>query len=78
MRKFNIYNETTYNLKKEERVIKSMLKHMIRHEKLKNIYFNVIIVDNPYIHKINKEYINIDREGRFYKNKTSRRYLYFY
>ena len=62
MRKFNIYNETTYNLKKEERVIKSMLKHMIRHEKLKNIYFNVIIVDNPYIHKINKEYRNIDRE----------------
>ena len=51
-----------YNLKKEERVIKSMLKHMIRHEKLKNIYFNVIIVDNPYIHKINKEYRNIDRE----------------
>ena len=62
MRKFNIYNETTYNLKKEERVIKSMLKHMIRHEKLKNIYFNVIIVDNPYIHKINKEYRNIDKE----------------
>ena len=62
MKKFNIYNETTYNLKKEEKVIKSMLKHMIRYEKLKHIYFNVIIVDNPYIHKINKEYRNIDRE----------------
>ena len=35
---------------------------MIRHEKLKKIYFNVIIVDNPYIHKINKEYRNTDRE----------------
>ena len=35
---------------------------MIRYEKLKHIYFNVIIVDNPYIHKINKEYRNIDRE----------------
>lgn len=62
MKKFNIYNETTYNLKKEAKVIKSMLKHMIRYEKLKHIYFNVIIVDNPYIHKINKEYRNIDRE----------------
>ena len=62
MKKFNIYNETTYNLKKEEKVIKSMLKHMIRYEKLKHIYFNVIIVDNPYIHKINKEYRNIDKE----------------
>ena len=61
MKKFNIYNETTYNLKKEEKVIKSMLKHMIRYEKLKHIYFNVIIVDNPYIHKINKEYRNIDK-----------------
>ena len=37
MKKFNIYNETTYNLKKEEKVIKSMLKHMIRYEKLKQI-----------------------------------------
>lgn len=62
MKKFNIYNETTYNLEKEEKVIKSILKYMIRHEKLKKIYFNVIIVDNPYIHKINKEYRNIDRE----------------
>ena len=61
MKKFNIYNETTYNLKKEEKVIKSMLKHMIRYEKLKHINFNVIIVDNPYIHKINKEYRNIDK-----------------
>ena len=61
MKKFNIYNETTYNLKKEAKVIKSMLKHMIRYEKLKHIYFNVIIVDNPYIHKINKEYRNIDK-----------------
>ena len=45
MRKFNIYNETTYNLKKEERVIKSMLKHMIRHEKLKNIYSNTLYIE---------------------------------
>ena len=37
MRKFNIYNETTYNLKKEERVIKSMLKHMIRHDNFKKM-----------------------------------------
>ncbi len=29
---------------------------------LKNVMFNVIIVDNESIHKINKEYRNIDRE----------------
>ena len=29
---------------------------------LSNLGHNVIIVDNPYIHKLNKEYRNIDRE----------------
>ena len=31
-------------------------------EKLNNIYFNVILVDNPTIHDLNKKYRNIDRE----------------
>ena len=31
-------------------------------EKLENTSFNVIIVDNDYIHELNKNYRNIDRE----------------
>ena len=31
-------------------------------KKLENIVFNLIIVDNEYIHKLNKDYRNIDRE----------------
>ena len=34
----------------------------IAQEKLENAVFNIIIVDNEYIHKLNKEYRNIDRE----------------
>lgn len=61
IKKFNIYNETNEDLKKEKKYIKSILKHAIKEENLKNIYFNVIIVDNKTIHEINKQYRNIDR-----------------
>lgn len=61
MKKFNIYNETNNNLKKDLIYMKKILKHAIKEEQQKNIYFNIIIVDNDYIHKINKEYRNIDR-----------------
>ena len=55
-------NNTEYNLKKEIRCIKKILNHAIKVEGLKDIYFNVILVDNPTIHDLNKEYRNIDRE----------------
>jgi len=62
MKKFNIYNETNENLKKETYYMKRILKHAIKHEGLNKINFNVIIVDNCYIHNLNKEYRHIDRE----------------
>ncbi len=62
MKKFNIYNETDYNLKKEMKLMGKILKYAIKYEGLKNIYFNCIIVNNDYIHNINKEYRKIDRE----------------
>ena len=34
----------------------------IEKEKLENVSFNLIIVDNDYIHELNKTYRNIDRE----------------
>lgn len=62
MKKFNIYNETDNHLSKEMFYMKKILKHALKYEKLDNVYFNVIIVDNNYIHNLNKEYRKIDRE----------------
>ena len=58
----DIYNETNENLEEELKVVHSVLVHGLEKLKIKEAIFNVIIVDNPYIHKLNKEYRNIDRE----------------
>ena len=42
--------------------LKDFLENVCSDEKLDNVMFNVIIVDNPRIHEINKEYRGIDRE----------------
>ena len=62
LNKFKIYNETDHKLNKEIKYMKRVLRHATKKEGLYNTYFNVIIVDNPYIRKINKEYRNIDKE----------------
>lgn len=53
------------NLTDEENIelesLNKVLNRGIKKENLKDILFNVIIVDNEYIHKLNKEYRNIDR-----------------
>lgn len=41
--------------------IKKVLDITLEEEKVKNANFNIIIVDNDYIHKLNKEYRGIDR-----------------
>ena len=38
------------------------IESALQKEKLENTSFNVIIVDNNYIHELNKTYRNIDRE----------------
>ena len=53
------------NLYKEDidtKDIEYVLGIAIKKLKLKNVEFNIILVDNDYIHKINKEYRGIDRE----------------
>lgn len=57
---FEINNLTKENIG-EIKDIKDVLNKAITIEKLNNIEFNVIIVDNDYIHKLNKEYRHIDR-----------------
>lgn len=46
----------------ELETVKKVLLGAIEKEKLKNVSFNLIIVDNEYIHELNKTYRNIDRE----------------
>ena len=56
------FNETSENLDKELKIVHKVLIHGLKKLKIQEAIFNVIIVDNEYIHKLNKEYRNIDRE----------------
>ena len=47
---------------KELETVKEVLYSALAKEKLEKTSFNLIIVDNPYIHQLNKNYRNIDRE----------------
>ncbi|MBQ6476990.1 MAG: rRNA maturation RNase YbeY [Bacilli bacterium] len=61
MREVNVFKEVDYDVDNLD-VMKDILEFALKKENLDNITFNVIIVDNDYIHKINKEYRKIDRE----------------
>ena len=56
-----IFNQTNEDIPELD-LVKKVLEFGMKKEKLNNTSFNVIIVDNSYIHKLNKEYRNIDRE----------------
>lgn len=58
---FEIFNETKEEIKEIED-IKKVIKKAIEIENPGNVEFNIILVDNNYIHTLNKEYRNIDRE----------------
>ena len=45
----------------EIKIVKKVLESAIEKEHLENVSFNLIIVDNPYIHELNKTYRHIDR-----------------
>lgn len=47
---------------KELKEVEKVLLGAMEKENLKNTSFNLIIVDNAYIHELNKNYRNIDRE----------------
>lgn len=46
----------------ELEIVKKVLESAIKKEKLDNVSFNVIIVNNEFIHELNRDYRNIDRE----------------
>ena len=61
MNEFEIFNQTDKDIPELE-TVREVLTHAVLKEKLENVIFNVIIVDNDYIHELNKNYRNIDRE----------------
>ena len=59
--KIEIFKNVNEEIKELE-IVEKVLYSAIKKEKLENISFNLIIVDNKYIHELNKTYRNIDRE----------------
>lgn len=55
-----IFNETNKELKELD-TLPALIDYMITYEKLGNVIFNVILVDEKKIHELNKEYRGIDR-----------------
>lgn len=60
MNKLEIINETEENIN-ELSIINDLMMFALNYLKVENAIFNIIIVDNNTIHKINKEYRGIDR-----------------
>ena len=60
--KIGLFNETEENLDDDFKIVLKVLKNGLKILDLKKVEFNVIIVDNNYIHELNKNYRGIDRE----------------
>lgn len=60
MNEVEIINEVDWNVQELDELSK-YIEFVLKYEKLEHVLFNVIIVDNTYIHKINLEYRGIDR-----------------
>ncbi len=61
MNNFEIFNETNEKIK-ELSGLKGLLNYALEYLKLDNVEFNIIIIDNPRIHEMNKKYRGVDRE----------------
>ena len=61
MNKIEVFQNVDEKIEELE-VVEKVLYSALEKEKLDNITFNLIIVDNNYIHELNKNYRNIDRE----------------
>ena len=61
MNKVELFNQTEKEITELDTVLK-VLDSALKKENLDNVSFNLIIVDNEYIHELNRTYRNIDRE----------------
>lgn len=57
-----LFNETSEKLDEELKIVHEVLIHGLNKLGIDEAIFNVIIVDNDYIHNLNRDYRNIDRE----------------
>ncbi len=60
MNKIEIFNETSKQVNEIED-IKMVINKAIDVQKLDNLEFNIILVDNEYIHNLNRDYRGIDK-----------------
>lgn len=60
--KVNIFNETDEKLDEEIKLMLDVLNHGKEKLNVLDAIFNVIIVNNDYIHNLNREYRGVDRE----------------
>lgn len=61
MNKIEIFNQIEEDIKELD-IVEKVLYSAMEKEHLENTSFNLIIVDNNYIHELNKNYRGIDRE----------------
>ena len=61
MNKIELFNQTEKEIVELDTVLK-VLDSAMKKENLDKCVFNLIIVDNEYIHELNKNYRGIDRE----------------
>lgn len=61
MSKIEVYVQVNEEIE-ELKTVEKVLYGAIKKENLENVSFNLIIVDNNYIHNLNKKYRNIDKE----------------
>lgn len=61
MNELGIFNQTEEEISELD-MVKDVLNYAIKKENLEHVIFNVIIVDNQYIHELNRNYRHIDRE----------------
>lgn len=57
-----LFNETDINLENEFKIIREVLEKGLEILKVSKCEFNLIMVNNDYIHELNKNYRGIDRE----------------
>lgn len=58
---FTLINNSNQVLK-EKKLLNDYIKYLVKRLELDNCEFNVIVINNEEIRKINREYRNIDRE----------------
>lgn len=60
MNQIGIFNQTKEEIE-ELKVIEELMNYAVSYQQLENVIFNVIVIDNEKIHKINLEYRGVDR-----------------